>query len=92
MDKLIISPAPHIHGGDTVSKNMTAVIIALIPALLVGFYFFIQLIELLLDPLVDARVGVAEDVHPPGADGVDVALAVEVLQPHPLAPPDRDQR
>ncbi len=40
MDKLIISPAPHIHGGDTVSKNMTAVIIALIPALLVGFYFF----------------------------------------------------
>ncbi len=40
MDKLIISPAPHIHSGDTVSKNMTAVIIALIPALLVGFYFF----------------------------------------------------
>lgn len=40
MEKLIISPAPHIHGGDTVAKNMTGVIIALIPALLVGFYFF----------------------------------------------------
>jgi len=40
MDKLIISPAPHIHGGDSVSKNMTGVIIALVPALLVGFYFF----------------------------------------------------
>lgn len=40
MDKLIISPAPHIHSGDSVSKNMTAVIYALIPALLVGFYFF----------------------------------------------------
>ena len=40
MDKLIISPAPHIHGGDSVSKNMMGVIIALIPALLVGFYFF----------------------------------------------------
>jgi electron transport complex protein RnfD len=40
MDKLIISPAPHIHSGDTVSKNMTAVIIALSPALLVGFYYF----------------------------------------------------
>jgi len=40
MDKLIISPAPHIHGGDSVSKNMMAVIVALIPALLVGFYFF----------------------------------------------------
>ena len=40
MEKLIISPAPHIRGGDTVAKNMTGVIIALIPALLVGFYFF----------------------------------------------------
>lgn len=40
MDKLIISPAPHIHGGDSISKNMSGVIIALIPALLVGFYFF----------------------------------------------------
>ena len=40
MDKLIISPAPHIHSGDTVSKNMTGVIIALLPALLVGFYYF----------------------------------------------------
>lgn len=40
MDKLIISPAPHIHGGDSIEKNMRGVIIALIPALLVGFYFF----------------------------------------------------
>lgn len=40
MEKLIISPAPHIHGGDTVSKNMTGVIIALAPALLAGLYFF----------------------------------------------------
>ncbi|MDO9152236.1 MAG: RnfABCDGE type electron transport complex subunit D [Paludibacter sp.] len=40
MDKLIISPAPHIHSGDSVSKNMTGVIIALVPALMVGFYFF----------------------------------------------------
>jgi electron transport complex protein RnfD len=40
MDKLIISPAPHIHGGDSISKNMLGVIIALVPALLVGLYFF----------------------------------------------------
>lgn len=40
MEKLIISPAPHIHGGDSISKNMTGVIIALIPALLAGLYFF----------------------------------------------------
>jgi electron transport complex protein RnfD len=40
MDKLIISPAPHIHGGDSIEKNMRAVILAMIPALLVSFYFF----------------------------------------------------
>jgi electron transport complex protein RnfD len=40
MNKLIISPAPHIHGGDSVSKNMTSVIIALMPAYLVALYFF----------------------------------------------------
>lgn len=40
MEKLIISPAPHIHGGDSVEKNMYGVIIALVPALLAGLYFF----------------------------------------------------
>ncbi len=40
MDKLIISPSPHIHGGDSIEKNMRGVILALMPALLVGFYFF----------------------------------------------------
>ena len=40
MEKLIISPAPHIHSGDTISKNMLNVIIALTPTLLAGFYFF----------------------------------------------------
>lgn len=40
MEKLIISPAPHIHSGDSVSKNMRGVIFALVPALLVGLYFF----------------------------------------------------
>jgi electron transport complex protein RnfD len=40
MSKLIISPAPHVHSGDSVSKNMRGVLIALIPAYLVGLYFF----------------------------------------------------
>lgn len=40
MDKLIISPAPHVHSGDSISKNMQGVLIALIPAYLVGLYFF----------------------------------------------------
>jgi Na+-translocating ferredoxin:NAD+ oxidoreductase subunit D len=40
MNKLIISPAPHIHSGDSISKNMYAVLIALVPAYLVALYFF----------------------------------------------------
>ncbi|GAB1415318.1 RnfABCDGE type electron transport complex subunit D [Paludibacter sp.] len=40
MEKLVISPAPHIHGGDSVSKNMYGVLIALLPAFLASLYFF----------------------------------------------------
>ncbi len=40
MAKLIISPAPHVHSGDTVSNKMIGVFIALIPAYLAGLYFF----------------------------------------------------
>lgn len=39
-NKFIISPSPHIHSGDSVSKNMYGVLIALMPALLVSLYFF----------------------------------------------------
>ena len=38
--KLIVSLSPHAHGTDTVERNMYGVIIALVPALLVSFYFF----------------------------------------------------
>ncbi|MDL2309702.1 RnfABCDGE type electron transport complex subunit D [Parabacteroides sp. OttesenSCG-928-B22] len=37
---LYVSPSPHIHGGDSVSKNMYGVLIALVPAFLVSLYFF----------------------------------------------------
>ena len=39
-NKLILSPSPHIHSGDSISKNMYGVLIALIPAFLVSFYYF----------------------------------------------------
>ncbi len=40
MKKYIISPAPHAHSGDTVSKNMLRVLMALVPALVGAVYFF----------------------------------------------------
>ena len=39
-NKLYVSPSPHIHGGDSISKNMYGVLIALVPAFLVSLYFF----------------------------------------------------
>ncbi|MDD4631383.1 MAG: RnfABCDGE type electron transport complex subunit D [Proteiniphilum sp.] len=38
--KLIVSPSPHVHSGDTIEKNMYNVLIALIPAFLVSLYVF----------------------------------------------------
>ncbi|MDR1983682.1 MAG: RnfABCDGE type electron transport complex subunit D [Prevotellaceae bacterium] len=40
MNKLIISPSPHIHGEFSTKRLMRDVIIALLPALCVSFYFF----------------------------------------------------
>jgi electron transport complex protein RnfD len=40
MNKLIISPSPHIHGEFSTKRLMRDVIIALLPALLASFYFF----------------------------------------------------
>lgn len=39
-NKLIVSLSPHVHGGDSVQKNMYGVLIALLPALFVSFYMF----------------------------------------------------
>ena len=40
MSKFIVSLSPHVHGGDSVEKNMYGVCLALVPALLVSLYFF----------------------------------------------------
>lgn len=39
-NNLYISPSPHIHSGDSISKNMYGVLIALLPALAVSLYLF----------------------------------------------------
>ena len=40
MNKLVVSLSPHAHGSDSVERNMRGVIIALMPALLISFYYF----------------------------------------------------
>lgn len=39
-NKLIVSPSPHVHSGDSIEKNMYHVLIALIPAFLIALYVF----------------------------------------------------
>ncbi len=38
--KLLVSPSPHIHSGDSIEKNMYRVVLALIPALIASVIFF----------------------------------------------------
>lgn len=38
--KLLVSPSPHIHSGDSIERNMYGVILALVPALAVSIFFF----------------------------------------------------
>ena len=40
MNKLIVSPAPHVHSSDSVRRNMLNVIIALVPAYVVSLMAF----------------------------------------------------
>lgn len=40
MNQLLISPSPHVHGGDSIERNMYGVLIALIPAFLCSVLFF----------------------------------------------------
>lgn len=40
MNKLVISMSPHVHGGDSVKRNMYGVLIALAPAFIVSLCFF----------------------------------------------------
>lgn len=39
-NKLVVSLSPHVHGGDSVQKNMYGVCLALVPAVLTSLYFF----------------------------------------------------
>ena len=40
MDKLLVSPSPHIHGKDTTAKLMRDVLIALLPVTAVSIWFY----------------------------------------------------
>ena len=51
----------------------------------------LKLANLFLDRGVDSRIGMAEQVDPPGAHGVDEPVALKVFQPDTFAPLDRDQ-
>ncbi len=40
MNKLIVSPSPHVHSGDSIKRLMYGVIIAMVPAMAASFWFF----------------------------------------------------
>ncbi len=57
-----------------------------------GEQHVLELAELVAKRRVDARIAVAEQVYPPRADGVEVTMAVEVVEPAARRARDRHQR
>lgn len=51
-----------------------------------------QLIELVAKSRIDALVGMTEKIRPPRADGIQVTLSSQSVEPDSFAPADRDQR
>ena len=46
----------------------------------------LELLQLVANGRIDAGIGVAEEIDPPGAHRVDVAVTFEILQPDAFAP------
>ena len=57
-----------------------------------GQHGVLEGVELVLQGRIDARVGVAKQIHPPGTYGVQITVAVMVIQPGPAAVVNRHQR
>ncbi|PKQ65458.1 Na+-transporting NADH:ubiquinone oxidoreductase subunit D [Labilibaculum filiforme] len=38
--KVLVAPSPHVHGGDSIQKNMYGVVFAMLPALVFSFVYF----------------------------------------------------
>ena len=55
-------------------------------------YHVFELAQLFRDRGVDARMGMAEQIDPPGTHGVEIALTVEILEPGTGTPPDGHHR
>jgi hypothetical protein len=49
------------------------------------------LVELTFDGIFNAWVIVAKQVDPPGADAIQIALAVCIVKPHPFTPLNGDE-
>ena len=49
-------------------------------------------VELVFQRCIDTRIGMAEQVDPPGADCVQIAVVRAIVEPRALASCDRDQR
>src|SRR3989338_7444972 len=55
-------------------------------------HHMLQRLKLVAQSGVDARVAMPEQIHPPGADRIQVTFPVIVVQPHTLAARNRHQR
>lgn len=71
-NRIVVSPSPHVHGEDSISKNMYGVLIALLPAFAFSIYSFgwsalittlISVVVCMLTELFITRVMLHRDNH-----------------------------
>ena len=57
-----------------------------------GEHRVFERVELIFQRCIDTRIRVAEQVDPPRADGIEIAMAVVVVEPRALAASDGHER
>src|SRR5690554_3072027 len=57
-----------------------------------GQHHMLKAVQLLLDALVNPLIAVTKNIGPPGANGIQIAVAVKIFQPDSLGLTNRNQR
>ena len=57
-----------------------------------GEYDMFEFAQLRDEGRIDARIGMPEEIDPPGTHRIEIALAVKILEPGAGTAPDRDHR
>ncbi len=76
MSNFTISPSPHVHGGDSIEKNMYGVLIALVPTFIFSIVFY-RYVDTNIQPVDTSQTQTFEVEIPSGSSVREIA---DILQ------------